>query len=104
MEAKNRRGEMCLLTFLSVAFNQLFFQQMERFKVCEKETKTKAFSKEGLAAASRKDHKDSAAKMELYEWIEVIWLHLVLPFGACVLTSSSFPGNSKQVEGSVGSV
>ena len=27
------------------------FQDMERFKVCEKETKTKAFSKEGLAQA-----------------------------------------------------
>ena len=26
---------------------------MEQFKICEKETKTKAYSKEGLAAASK---------------------------------------------------
>ena len=47
----------------------LVWQQMERFKVCEKETKTKAFSKEGLAAASRREHKDSLMKMETFEWI-----------------------------------
>lgn len=30
-------------------------QQMERFKVVERETKTKAYSKEGLGAAQNKD-------------------------------------------------
>jgi CCR4-NOT transcription complex subunit 3 len=44
-------------------------EQMERFKVCEKETKTKAFSKEGLAAAAKKDP-NAAKKAEIYEWIE----------------------------------
>ena len=44
-------------------------EQMERFKICEKETKTKAFSKEGLAAASKKDP-NAAKKAEIYEWIE----------------------------------
>jgi hypothetical protein len=43
---------------------------MERFKVCEKETKTKAYSKEGLAASAKKDPK-AMAKMEVYEWVEV---------------------------------
>ena len=42
---------------------------MERFKVIEKETKTKAFSKEGLAAARvAKDPKEKA-KDEAREWI-----------------------------------
>lgn len=31
------------------------FQQMERFKVVERETKTKAYSKEGLGAAQKLD-------------------------------------------------
>jgi Not1 N-terminal domain, CCR4-Not complex component len=32
-----------------------FCQQMERFKVVERETKTKAYSKEGLGAAQKMD-------------------------------------------------
>ena len=44
-------------------------KEMERFKVIEKETKTKAFSKEGLAAARvAKDPKEKA-KDEAREWI-----------------------------------
>jgi CCR4-NOT transcription complex subunit 3 len=43
--------------------------EMERFKVIEKETKTKAFSKEGLAAARvAKDPKEKA-KDEAKEWM-----------------------------------
>ena len=41
---------------------------MERFKVCEKETKTKAFSKQGLAAAE-KDDPEEQAREEAREWI-----------------------------------
>ena len=37
----------CIYLFIS--------QQMERFKVVERETKTKAYSKEGLGAAQNKD-------------------------------------------------
>lgn len=44
---------------------------MERFKLCEKEAKTKAYSKEGLAAASRRG-KNDAVKNEIYEWIEEV--------------------------------
>jgi CCR4-NOT transcription complex subunit 3 len=34
------------------------WQEMERFKACEKEMKTKAFSKEGLMASSKMDPKE----------------------------------------------
>lgn len=44
-------------------------RRMEKFKVCEKEAKTKAFSKEGLqAAASRLDPREKA-KQEMREWL-----------------------------------
>lgn len=33
----------------------MLLQQMERFKVVERETKTKAYSKEGLGAAQKMD-------------------------------------------------
>ena len=42
---------------------------MERFKVCEKETKTKAFSKEGLAQAAKKDPEE-LARDAAREWLE----------------------------------
>ena len=44
-------------------------REMERFKVVEKETKTKAFSKEGLArAASSKDPKEKARE-DARDWL-----------------------------------
>ena len=43
-------------------------RQMERFKVCEKETKTKAFSKEGLGQATKVDPREKA-RNEAREWI-----------------------------------
>jgi len=48
---------------------------MERFKVCEKETKTKAFSKEGLAKAAKKDPEEIArdqAREALESYVEQI--------------------------------
>jgi CCR4-NOT transcriptional regulation complex NOT5 subunit len=33
-------------------------REMERFKVCERETKTKAFSKEGLGQQAKTDPKE----------------------------------------------
>mgnify|MGYP001601705905 FL=1 len=42
--------------------------KMENFKVCERETKTKAFSKEGLAGASKTDPA-MAAKMHTAGWL-----------------------------------
>lgn len=43
-------------------------QQMERFKACEKEMKTKAFSKEGLIAAAKLDPSEKA-KVEMQQWL-----------------------------------
>lgn len=43
-------------------------REMERFKVCEKETKTKAFSKEGLNQAMKMDPKEKA-KQEMRDWL-----------------------------------
>ena len=42
---------------------------MEQFKVCEKETKTKAYSKEGLAQADRQDPIDTA-RSSSRDWIQ----------------------------------
>jgi len=41
---------------------------MERFKACEKELKTKAYSKEGLSAATKVDPLEKE-KAELGEWV-----------------------------------
>lgn len=44
---------------------------MERFKVCEKETKTKAYSKEGLSMQTKKGKdKDDGPKQAIYQWID----------------------------------
>ena len=43
-------------------------RQMERFKVCEKETKTKMFSKEGLAQSTKLDPREKA-RNEMRDWI-----------------------------------
>lgn len=42
--------------------------QMEKFKACEKEIKTKQFSKEGLSAVAKLDPKERE-KMEMCQWI-----------------------------------
>ena len=42
---------------------------MEKFKACEKEMKTKAFSKEGLTAATKLDPK-AQEKYEVTTWIQ----------------------------------
>lgn len=47
-----------------------FFKQMERFKVVERETKTKAYSKEGLGAGQKLDPQEKE-KEECNQWITV---------------------------------
>eukprot|EP00184_Porphyridium_aerugineum_P006371 CAMPEP_0184707216 /NCGR_PEP_ID=MMETSP0313-20130426/37160_1 /TAXON_ID=2792 /ORGANISM="Porphyridium aerugineum, Strain SAG 1380-2" /LENGTH=742 /DNA_ID=CAMNT_0027168791 /DNA_START=338 /DNA_END=2566 /DNA_ORIENTATION=+ len=47
-------------------YRKLIESKMEKFKICEKETKTKAFSKEGLAQ-DRTDPKEKA-KQDVNEW------------------------------------
>jgi CCR4-NOT transcription complex subunit 3 len=48
---------------------KLIEQKMEEFKVCEKETKTKAYSKEGLAQIERLDPAERA-KQSTRNWIQ----------------------------------
>jgi CCR4-NOT transcriptional regulation complex NOT5 subunit len=43
---------------------------MERFKVIERETKTKAYSKEGLGAATKVDPKEKE-KEDITNWLSV---------------------------------
>ncbi|KAL2335079.1 hypothetical protein Fmac_016292 [Flemingia macrophylla] len=47
---------------------KLIEREMERFKICEKETKTKAFSKEGLGQQPKTDPREKA-KSETREWL-----------------------------------
>ena len=42
---------------------------MEQFKICERETKTKAYSKEGLAQGHRLDPR-SRAKENTRSWVQ----------------------------------
>ena len=44
---------------------------MEKFKICEKETKTKAFSKEGLARDEKLDPRE-IEKEKSYAWVQSI--------------------------------
>ena len=48
---------------------QLIERKMEQFKICERECKTKAFSKEGLAQARRLDPAEKA-KQEQRTWLQ----------------------------------
>lgn len=48
---------------------QIIESKMEQFKVCEKETKTKAFSKEGLAQANRLDPAEKR-KRQQRRWLQ----------------------------------
>lgn len=48
---------------------KLIEQKMEEFKVCEKETKTKAYSKEGLAQVERLDP-EQQARQQSHAWIQ----------------------------------
>ncbi|GAA5820626.1 hypothetical protein JCM11251_003082 [Rhodosporidiobolus azoricus] len=50
---------------------KLIETQMERFKACEKEMKTKAFSKEGLSAAAKLDPREQQ-KLEMCQWIQTM--------------------------------
>lgn len=52
-----------------VEARKLIETKMEQFKVCEKETKTKAYSKEGLARDDRNDPRE-AEKDEKRQWIQ----------------------------------
>ena len=58
-----------ILFCLSLHSLLIFLQQMEKFKACEKEMKTKAFSKEGLIQATKLDPKEQE-KEEATQWLQ----------------------------------
>lgn len=68
-------------------FDYFFYssQQMERFKVVERETKTKAYSKEGLGLAQKVDPAQRE-KEETGQWLTVINPRLL----TCVTGSKRF--------------
>ena len=55
----------------------VFPQQMEKFKACEKEMKTKAFSKEGLIQSAKLDPK-AQEKLEQTQWLQTCVEELLL--------------------------
>jgi CCR4-NOT transcription complex subunit 3 len=58
---------------------KLIETKMEQFKICEKETKTKTYSKEGLARAEKLSPEDQA-KLDTCEWVG----QMVKQLGECV--------------------
>lgn len=58
------------LIYSSAACVSPFSQQMERFKIVERETKTKAYSKEGLGLAQKVDPAQKE-KEEVGTWLTV---------------------------------
>jgi CCR4-NOT transcription complex subunit 3 len=67
-QIKNWQGDSSIKDKSKLDANRkLIEEKMEKFKVCEKETKTKAFSKEGLAQ-DRTDPKQKA-KAEVGDWV-----------------------------------
>ena len=75
---------LCILLFILLLGVSLacLHQQMERFKVLERETKTKAYSKDGLGAAAKVDPQ-AKEKSEMINWISVSYC-----FSASVQTST----------------
>jgi CCR4-NOT transcription complex subunit 3 len=67
-QIKNWQGDSSIKDKTKLDANRkLIEEKMEKFKICEKETKTKAFSKEGLAQ-DRTDPKQKA-KAEVGDWV-----------------------------------
>lgn len=60
------------IPLLSTLYQLYSQQQMERFKVVERETKTKAYSKEGLGLAQKVDPAQKE-KEEVGQWLTVSW-------------------------------
>ncbi len=57
----------------SFCSSQIIETKMEQFKICEKDTKTKAYSKEGLARETRSDPKEverEEKKGWINDWLE----------------------------------
>lgn len=65
---------LCFMLILN-CLDLFTLQQMERFKVVERETKTKAYSKDGLGAAAKLDPQ-TKEKAETTQWLSVIIIYI----------------------------
>lgn len=68
---------------------------MEKFKACEKEIKTKAFSKEGLTAAAKLDPK-AQEKHEVTTWIQTQVEELLLQVEQSEAEIETLQGGTKK--------
>ncbi|KAJ1018568.1 hypothetical protein NDA16_004850 [Ustilago loliicola] len=78
---------------------KLIETQMEKFKACEKEMKTKAFSKEGLIAAAKMNPKDRE-KAEVAEWLSTQVDELSRQVEAAEAEIETISGSGKKKKGS----
>ncbi|KZT38960.1 Not3-domain-containing protein, partial [Sistotremastrum suecicum HHB10207 ss-3] len=74
---------------------KLIETQMERFKACEKEMKTKAFSKEGLTAALKLDPK-AQEKNEAIAWLQSMVDELGMQLEAAEAEVETLQGGQKK--------
>ncbi|KAI6122771.1 Not1 N-terminal domain, CCR4-Not complex component-domain-containing protein [Pisolithus croceorrhizus] len=74
---------------------RLIETQMEKFKACEKEMKTKAFSKEGLTQSAKLDPK-AQEKMEVTSWLQQTVEDLTLQVEQAEAEIESLQGSGKK--------
>lgn len=85
---------------LMSALFRAYLQQMERFKACEKEMKTKAFSKEGLIQASKLDPK-AQEKLEVTQWLQTKIDELLLQIEQAEAEIETLQGGAKKKKSGV---
>ncbi|KAH9918113.1 Not1 N-terminal domain, CCR4-Not complex component-domain-containing protein [Fomitopsis serialis] len=74
---------------------RLIETQMEKFKACEKEMKTKAFSKEGLTQHAKLDPK-AQEKLEVTQWIQIQVEELLLQVEQAEAEIETLQGGGKK--------
>lgn len=75
---------------------------MEKFKACEKEMKTKAFSKEGLIQASKLDPK-AQEKLESTQWLQSQVEELLMQVESAEAEIETLQGGTKKKKGAASS-
>ncbi|OJT07348.1 General negative regulator of transcription subunit 3 [Trametes pubescens] len=74
---------------------KLIETQMEKFKACEKEMKTKAFSKEGLTQASKLDPKQQE-KVDTMAWVQTMMDDLMVQVESAEAEIETLQGSGKK--------
>ncbi|RDX53088.1 hypothetical protein OH76DRAFT_1480121 [Lentinus brumalis] len=74
---------------------KLIETQMEKFKACEKEMKTKAFSKEGLTQASKLDPKQQE-KVDTMSWVQQMMDELMVQVETAEAEIETLQGGGKK--------